>query len=182
MRVQVGTCSVETYIGEFPPQYHVLHEHVSLVEEFDLDGRNDEEGHIFVCTLGCELQAPLMVAQRYQPYGSGFRPGVLVVPETRTAFFGAGTRLLAYDLNQPRRLWEDTTDIGFWWWDRVSDVVLMAAELELAAWTIQGEKLWTTFVEPPWGYTVQSDQIVLDVMGIQTEFDHREGPMKGTQI
>jgi hypothetical protein len=41
----------------------------------------------------------------------------------------------------------------------------MAAELELAAWDINGRKLWSRFVEPPWQYAVARDVITLDVMG-----------------
>ena len=52
----------------------------------------------------------------------------------------------------------------------------MEAELELAAWTIQGHKLWTTFVEPPWSYNVVGDTVTLDVMGTITTFPLISGP------
>lgn len=52
----------------------------------------------------------------------------------------------------------------------------MAAELELAAWTIQGEKLWSTFVEPPWDHEVRDDVVYLDVMGNHSSFPPRTGP------
>ena len=42
-------------------------------------------------------------------------------------------RLLAYELARPARLWEDEADCGFWSWTRRGRVVLMSAELELAA-------------------------------------------------
>jgi hypothetical protein len=59
----------------------------------------------------------------------------------------------------------------------VGDVVFMSAELELAAWSTNGEKLWTMFVEPPWSYEVtDSDEVRLDVMGTITTFDKRQGP------
>ena len=79
----------------------------------------------------------------------GFDPGLLLVPETGVLFLGAGERLLAYGLDQPRRLWEDTAEVGFWGWGRFGETVLMSAELELAAWDTSGRKLWTTSVEPP---------------------------------
>lgn len=93
-------------------------------------------------------------------------------------FIGAGTRLLAYDSRSGawRRQWVDEADVGFWGWRRHGDSVLMSAELELAAWTIEGEKLWTTFVEPPWGYDVVGDEVRLDVMGTKTVFGLRNGP------
>ena len=83
-------------------------------------------------------------------------------PETNVAFVGGGERLLAYDLLAPKRLWEDAADCD--------DVVLMSAELELAAWDLKGIKLWSTFVEPPWEYEVKDSQIELDVMGDKYSF------------
>jgi hypothetical protein len=41
----------------------------------------------------------------------------------------------------------------------------MSAELELAVWTTDAMKLWSTFVEPPWSYRVPAGQIELDAMG-----------------
>jgi hypothetical protein len=62
-----------------------------------------------------------------------------------------------------------------WGWRQHDDVVLMSAELELAAWSTDGTKLWTTFVEPPWSYRVVGDRVVLDVMGAARTFDLRSG-------
>ena len=89
---------------------------------------------------------------------------------------GAGSRLLAFDLSRPARLWEDTAELGFWSWSRHADTVLMAAELELAAWDIGGRKLWSTFVEPPWDYTVTDGRVALNIMGDVTSFDLTGGP------
>ncbi len=113
----------------------------------------------------------LVVTQRYSPAGYGFAPGLLLVPEAHRLFIGAGCRLLAYDLSRPARLWEDIADTGFWFWSRYDEVVLMAAELELAAWDIQGRKLWSRFVEPPWEYRIEGRVVVLDVMGTVSRLD-----------
>lgn len=102
---------------------------------------------------------------------------MLLVTELGILFMGAGERLLAYDCsNTPRRLWMDQADTGFWSWSRYGDVVLMSAELEFAAWSIEGVKLWSTFVEPPWTYTVAQGKINLDVMGRHTSFLIEKGP------
>lgn len=52
----------------------------------------------------------------------------------------------------------------------------MSAELELAAWDLEGNKLWTTFVEPPWEYAVRDGVVRLDVMGAKSEFPAWTGP------
>jgi hypothetical protein len=117
--------------------------------------------------------------QRFSPCSGGFNPGVLLVPETGVLFIGAGDRLLAYKLDGPQRLWEDNANAGFWSWQQHGDFVLMAAELELAAWDTHGKKLWTTFVEPPWTYRVDGDQVHLDVMGSKSSFSISSGPAVG---
>jgi hypothetical protein len=113
----------------------------------------------------------LIVTQRYQPAGSGFTPGVLIVPDTGLILIGAGCRLLAYSSSDDRwtRLWVDTAE-WFWGWRQHGQFVLMSAELELAAWTTAGEKLWSTPVEPPWSYTVEGSTLNLDVMGAVRQF------------
>ncbi len=117
----------------------------------------------------------LVVVQRYSPAGCGFHPGILLAPETDRLFIGAGQRLLGYDLRQPARLWEDEADTGFWFWSQYDEVILMAAELELAAWDTLGRKLWTRFVEPPWEYRVEGQIVVLDVMGTISRIGIRDG-------
>ena len=52
----------------------------------------------------------------------------------------------------------------------------MSAELELAAWDLEGKKLWATFVEPPWQYSVQGSRLHLDVMGNKSDFGVKAGP------
>ena len=52
----------------------------------------------------------------------------------------------------------------------------MSAELELAAWSIQGVKQWSTFVEPPWDYVADGDAVTLDVIGRTRTFSLSRGP------
>ena len=66
--------------------------------------------------------------------------------------------------------------MGFWAWDRFGDFVVMSAELELAAYSIDARRLWTTKVEPPWTYSVQDGNIHLDVMGKKSSFPIATGP------
>ncbi len=146
----------------------------TLAESIDLGSSNGKFAYLAVRR---DTEWPfLVVAQRYEPAGAGFEPGALLVPETGLMFLGAGTRLLAYDLKGPTRLWEDAADFGFFRWRRHDEVVLMSAELELAAWDSDAKKLWSTFVEPPWDYRISGRQVLLDVMGDETCFDLLTGP------
>jgi hypothetical protein len=137
-----------------------------------------DAGRFFVASDTAGTEWPqVVIALGHRPCGAGFAPGVVFVPETSALFIGAGTTLLAYALDgAPRRLWEDETEVGFWRWRRVGGVVLMSAELELAAWDVLGRKLWSTVVEPPWSYEVRNALVRLDVMGSVREFPIESGP------
>jgi hypothetical protein len=158
-----------------PVIYQSYQQHAVLLDEFNLASDKGDSYFLAVSRAG-DPWPRLVVAQRYQPC-HGFDPGIALVPETAVLFAGAGTRLLAYALlDPPRRLWEDAADMGFWRWSVHHSAVLMAAELELAAWTRSGEKLWSMFVEPPWSYQVVGEQVQLDVMGKKTQFPVSSGP------
>ncbi len=164
--------SLET--PEPPLRYEWAKQRAELLEEFDLQG---SDGDFCYLVAGRSIDHPtLVLAQRHDPpEDAGFYPGVLVVPETDVLFVGARERLLAYDLAHPARLWEDVADY-FCRWARYGEVVIMEAELELAAWNLEGTKLWTTVVEPPWSYEVTDDVLKLDIMGVESEFPLRGGP------
>jgi hypothetical protein len=175
--VVVSRYTVNGSVGELPLSFDALVSHAVLHDDLGLDG----SGTAFVLTVQHAAKWPeLVVVQRYAPGPeAGFNPAAIVVAETDLLFVGAGTRLLAYDLAAPIRLWEDVAEVGFWGWRRHEDVVLMSAELELAAWDLRGDKLWSTFVEPPWDYEVANGRVILDVIGRRTEFDLRAGPAAG---
>jgi hypothetical protein len=122
----------------------------------------------------------LEIKEHYEPSASaGFYPGIIFVPETNILFIGAGQYVHAYILDSGEKLWDDEVNTGFWNWQRFGNTVVMSAELELAAWDIQGNKLWSIFVEPPWDYVVEGNTITVDVMGRKASFS-LSGPDKDT--
>jgi hypothetical protein len=155
-----------------------LRRRARMSEHFDLEDVDSSSGWSFFAVRREPAEWPqLVVTQRYQPAGSGYTPGVLIVPSTGVIFIGARGRLLAYSSNDDRwaRLWIDAAE-WFWGWRQQGAFVLMSAELELAAWTTAGEKLWSTFVEPPWSYSVQDSTVNVDVMGAVRRFPLAAGP------
>jgi hypothetical protein len=175
-RIGSGEYTVTGTVGEVPAIYGALIEHAHLHDDFGVDS---PDGTALVISVeSASSQYPeLLISQRFKPGPeAGFHPGAFVVPESHLLLVGAGTRLLAYDLHLLRRIWEDVADTGFWGWKRHNDVVVMSAELELAAWTLEGRKLWSTFVEPPWEYDVRGTRLHLDVMGTKSVFDLKLGP------
>lgn len=171
-RVSVGEYEVCCQEG-LPDMLLEYQQRARLAENF---GSESEPSSVCFVSVGRPLHWPLLVVvQRYAPAGSGFHPGMLLVPETHRLFVGAGNRLLGYDLSKPARLWEDGANCGFWSWSRHGSVVFMAAELELAAWNIFGDKLWSRFVEPPWQFSVSGEFVDVDVMGLASRVDLRSG-------
>jgi hypothetical protein len=161
--------------GDLPFMHEEYAQRATLVEDFAVADSGGES----ICFCAARRRGQdwpsLAITQRYSPAVAGFNPGVLVVPETDRLFLGAGRRLLAYDLSAPSRLWEDEADTGFLFWSRYGEIVVMAAELEIAAWDVRGRKLWSRFVEPPWCYRVEGASVILDVMGTVTRLDLSTG-------
>lgn len=173
--ISCGHYTLYCKAAELPFLHEEYCKYARLVDEFGLAEKN---GEICFVAAGDDSDLPfLVVVQRYSPTEvGGFSPGLMLIPETKLLFIGAGERLLAYDLVKPKRLWEDEADTGFWRWKRHDDMVVMSAELELAAWDLEGRKQWTTFVEPPWSYTVAGGEVSLEVMGRRSKFPLRGGP------
>lgn len=170
--VTIGEYTLISLLDALPTDYRYFADRAQLVDEIALD--SDKGNICFVAVKHPHAWPFLVVAQRYEP--DVFHPGAIVIPETHLLLIGAGERLLAYKLDNPQRLWEDKADIGFLSWARHGNYVLMSAELELAAWNTEGQKLWTTFVEPPWEYSVSEGNVCLDVMGHKSTFPIQTGP------
>ena len=161
--------------SEIPALHDHYLKHAKRVESFDL--KSEGEFLFVAASIGDSGWPQLVVQQRYDPGPrSGFHPGLCVIPENGLLFIGAGTRLLAYSLSSLDKLWEDVTACGFWGWARHDNYVVMSAELELAVWSLRGERCWATFVEPPWTYSVRNDTVELDVMGTKSSFPLATGP------
>ena len=177
MRVEAAGVGIRLFMGQEPAVWPTLCKHAVLSERF-ATSRQDQTVCGFAFSWPSDAEWPrVVITQAFSPDPSaGFFPGALVVPETGLALVGAGERILAYDLGKATRLWEDSADTGFWGWCRHGETVVMSAELELAAFSLAGQKLWSTFVEPPWSYTVQGAQIVVDVMGSIRSFSLQTGP------
>jgi hypothetical protein len=175
-KVTVGEYNLLCRSQGLPNTYPEYVKHARLAEEINFGAA---EGDLCFLAVAKGSEWPLLVvAQVYSPtVDGGFHPGALLVAETGILFLGAGERLLAYELGSPRRLWEDAADVGFWGWARHGGVVLMSAELEIAAWDTRGRKLWSTFAEPPWDYEVVDGRVELDVMGKKSSFPISVGPV-----
>jgi hypothetical protein len=177
--VAVGRYVVRVADRELPLLYSEYRDRAVLVHEV-VDSGEGVLSFVSVETHARGSWPYIVVSFPHHPSAVGFPLGIALIPEMARLFVGAGTRLLALDVtpDAPRLLWEDDADTGFWGWQVFGETVVMSAELELAAWDVSGAKLWSTFVEPPWGYRVEDDAVTLDVMGVETTFALRDGPVR----
>ncbi len=165
-----------------PPMHYSYSRRAQLAEAFELEGSSSPLCYLTVARgHGWPF---LIVAQRYSPsHQSGFYPGVLFVPETNLLLLGAGSRLLAYTLDQPARLWEYHLSGGFCQWERLQDCIVMSSENELAVWDIHGQKRWEHSVSPPWQYAIQGDTIHVYMGDRQTALHCERGVViEGTAV
>ena len=180
---EIWPATIETAVGGWgvitapgiPAIMAEYQRHAGLCERFE--GEPEDDGSLFVGVARPGEDWPsLVVAQRWGPTGGSFTPGVLVVPDSGRVFIGAGSRILCYhdDTGTWRRQWlESVAYPGFWGWRQQGDVVVMAGELDMMAWTLEGEWLWAESVEPPWSYEVSDGTVRLDVMGTVRTFPLR---------
>lgn len=167
-------CNVGKYIinveqYKLPEMYSKYVENAKLNEEYEL---NNVDGELFFMSASIGDNWPfLTVTQRYEPNTGGFHPGFLLIPETDTLFIGAGQTILAYNLKDIKKIDEDYYYGGFLGWLRYKDYVVMMAEVDIACWKNNGEKLWTRFAEPPYNIEFNGDEIILDSMGEIIKFN-----------
>jgi hypothetical protein len=173
LRVGAGAYEIQGSVGELPDLYNDIIARVRLHDDFAVQG--SEGRPVFIAVRKDGAGWPFLAVSLRCEVGFGFYPGVFLVPEHDLLLVGAKERLLAYDLTGPSRLWEDHTLCGFWSWDRHGDIVVMSAELEVAGYSLRGERLWSRGVEPPWSYAVTDDVLRLDVMGAISEISLRTG-------
>ncbi len=176
-RCDIGPYALEWAIGQ--EAYERRRLSTSLVDEIGSAATAKQINTLTVHETETPHRTPmLLVVVSHDPWYEGHQPnvGILFVPETHILFVGAGDVVLAYDLHGPTRLWREEAEYGFWYWQRHDDYVLMAAETELAAWTIHGDKQWETFVEPPYDYIVAAGVVNLTVMDVAVSFALKDGP------
>jgi hypothetical protein len=185
----MDTHKVEVAIGRYtlicqpdsvPEDCDFYRAHASLVEEHGLS--EDRRRSCLIAVRSEPIAWPFLVLSIAYTMPGWPTCGALIVPETHKLFVGVDELVLINDLSAPVLLRKDRADFGFWSWYRHEDSVLMAAELEMAAWDIHGRKRWTAFVEPPWQHIVSEDIVHLTVLDLTCSFPLDTGPDWGATL
>lgn len=162
-----------------PTIFSEYREHAKLVEIFE--SRDTDVSQVFLA-VAKNANWPFLIVVQKRSTGaeSGFHPGMLLIPETHLLFVGVEEHVFVYNLETVERMWEEQILLGFWGWERYGHYVIMSAEVEMAVWDMYGKKLWSTFVEPPWSYTLDDDSVYLDVGEKKFSFSLLTGPTAPT--
>lgn len=171
--VTIGDYKLEIVEGLDVERYE---DRARLVDKVDLELEDAASFTLAVGKVGSEPEIAL--GQKYEPATSGSDAGILLLPEAKMLFVGAGQRIAAYSLVSAERLWLETVDGCFWRWRQHGDVVIMSASHEVSCWTTQGTKLWSQLIEPIWSYEVAKDRMLLKLISHALEFSLYEGPDK----
>jgi len=181
--VAVGNWTLLIEDGSLPKIYDSYVKNAAFVDQVKPSTPEGRDLFLGVCDGGRSHSWPeIVITQRYEDASGTFHPGFLVVPENSILFIGAGERLLGYNVERRERVFEDRTDCGFWGWTRQEDYVLMSAELEFGVWRKTGEKLWSTFVEPPWSFNLSGENVELNIMGQVKTFRLETGAVALTKV
>jgi len=135
---------------------------------------SEDEGEAAYALVHRAGGAPtLLVVGSHRP---SFGCGVHLAVDTGVLFFGCGESVCAYDMATGRKLHHDVTPFGFHSWNRHGDVLVMSGELEVAVYSLDGNRLWAATVEPPWDYGVNGERMYTVVLGHRVEFSLHAGP------
>ncbi len=168
MGFEVGAGGFRVTLSQEAP--HGLDERRVIV---DRPSEDEEREACYVLVHRAGGAPTLLVIGRLRP---SFGCGVHLVEQTGVMFFGCGESVCAYDMATGQKLHHDITPFVFHSWNRHGDVVIMSGELEVAGYSLDGTKLWSSVVESPWDYTVSGDKMNTIVMGHRVEFPIHKGP------
>ena len=166
---------IAVQIGKKPDLYDIWLKHAVFK---DIEGLENIGTPIYVgIQLGNEW-CDSIIAFCSDPIDyAGFNPGILVVPETDTLFIGAGTVARTYDLKKQIRKFHKEFIFGFWGWSRHKNLIIMQEELEFGVYSIDGNEKWSTYVEPPWTFSIEDDRVKLTVMDKISYYSLETGKM-----
>lgn len=163
-------------IGKEPTIFEMWLKHASFK---DIEGLAKDGTPIYIGVGHGKEWYNSIIAFRSDPIDhAGFHPEFLILPETNTLFVGAGTVVKPYDLEGLKKKFEKELSLGFWGWTRHNDLIVMQEELELGVYTLDGQEIWSTFVQPPWTFEITGNEVKLNVMGEITYRDLKTGELK----
>ena len=163
-RLELSICSEQ---GELPPR--------SARDYSFVDSIGDSGKDYLGLSMRNSADVHALVEVRYESHRV-FGPQLLFVEETGTLFLGAGQTVAAYRITPEfGRVMALGVEPGVLSWERSGQVVLMAAELELAGFDLSGGLRWRLPVEPPWSYLISGGRLRVTIMGRQRAIDLTSG-------
>ncbi len=162
IQFQFDKYKIAVEIGKEPIDYNYWIKYASFI---DIEEQTKDKTPIYIGIGEHQDWYKTIVSFSSDPidYG-GFNPGLILVPETDILFIGAGTNVRIYDLKHQLKLFVKELHCGFLGWKRYDDFIIMQEELEFGIYSLTGQEIWSTEVEPPWTFSIEIDTVKLNVM------------------
>jgi len=157
MDVQIGEYKLVIHNDAVPAAYQFYCDGAKTVHEHKPLG----SGKVMFVGVGRSDSPELVICFPYSPTSDeGFNQGVIISPETKKLFIGAGQKIFVYDLNSHDLVSEHIL-FGFWGWQKVDTAIIHLSETEIGAWSFDGKLLWEMFADPPHSVSVHGSELTL---------------------
>jgi hypothetical protein len=142
----------------------------------DLEGLKNTGTPVYIGIKEDEKWQMSTIAFKTDPIDNVFfNPELLFIPETQTLFIGAGRIASTYDLTNKTKVSERSLAMGFWYWARHDDLVILVEELEIGVYDCYGRHKWSAGTEPPSSYGIKDNILTLDIMDNISTYDLETG-------
>jgi hypothetical protein len=169
VKFHIDTFIIYVHLGGKPESYNRWVERAGFA---DLDGLTDPGTPVYIGIEETDKWEMMIVAFNADPIDrTFFHPELLFLPETKTLFIGGGRKAMTYSLRDRVKLSNRTLAMGFWYWAKHENFIIMVEELEIAVYDYEGNFIWETRAEPPWSYGIENNILTLDIMDTITKYE-----------
>lgn len=142
----------------------------------DLDGLTGSGTPVYIGIEEVNKWEMMIVAFNADPFDDTFfHPELLFLPDTKTLFIGGGRKAMTYSLKDKRKISNRTLAMGFWYWAKHENFIIMVEEFEIAVYDYEGNFIWGRRAEPPWSYGISNNILSLDIMDTITKYELNTG-------
>ncbi|PZR31072.1 MAG: hypothetical protein DI538_21615 [Azospira oryzae] len=160
IKFSVDDYLIEVWWGKPPVIMDYYRKHSIFIDEKDLSNQGTE--FYVIISKGILHPSYSIIAFSSDPIGyAGFNPGIHYEKSSDTLFIGAGTTIKTYRLFDNKKIFQKNHGFGFWGWSKHGDYIIQQEETELGVFNLKGEKLWETFVSPPYEFNIDGEDIIL---------------------
>lgn len=173
IKFHIDTYTFYVHLAGKPESFSRWEERSSYV---DLDGLTGGGTPVYIGIEEAGKWEMMTVAFNVDPIDDTFfHPELLFLPESKTLFVGGGRKAMTYSLKDKMKLSNRDLAMGFWYWAKHQNFIILVEELEIAVYDYDGHFIWEKRAEPPWSYGIEGNILTLDIMDTITKHELNTG-------